>query len=1527
MTPTPAPTGAPATLLTRLLDYILEQSRDVDPRGFDLAKATDLVIRRAAVSGLPGVLLQAVAGEDGDPVWMRVERLQEGRPPAPGDAEIAALLKVPNDPSNAGPAVDEQAIAARVATTARTTGQAGPQAPGGVSPGRADASAAAPYALATELRTRADALLAAYTPLWRAWAETERPRRRSIALYAELFALMQRLRQGESANPSELVWGVGVATWQLAHSGATVPFEYPLITQQLEIAVDAVTLAIELRPRIARPRLEVDAFVACGVAAAVPAEQTVRAAWSAPDAAPLSPFDAASYEPALRLVAGSLQAEGRYEPVRATDAPVPRPTERLVVTDDWVLVARPRRANYLQDDIERLRAWLKDHPEVPAGPAALVTPASSDPIGFTPVAFRGLSSGGARAGGGEVKELFFPLPYNDEQVTIVQQLERAPGVTVQGPPGTGKTHTIANIVCHYLATGRRVLVTSAGEPALRVLQDKIPEAVRPLTVSLLASDREGLKQFEASIRAIQQGVTQLDEQATREGIARTLAAIDRVHAELHAIDRRLDAIAAAQLSDVEVDGVPMRAAKMAELVVAGTGRFGWFTDTPTLEPEHAPPLAEDAIAQLRAARRTLGADLVYVGQALPAPDTFPTPARIAELHGVLVRLRALDEQARAAGTSALRRDDAATLAAARALHGRLAEAQALAAELEAHEDDWPAKLRAKCRHPSFAAEGRALAALFAELDALAVEREGFLMRPVEVSAEALACARTREAVERGARTGKPFGLLPFGGGDARRHVPAIRVSALEPRSADDWAHVQRWYGLHEKVTVVTARWNQFADELGVPALQGGVTALKRIEYAGRAARLAHRLATEFDAELPVAAREVLAQPDESDFRGAAASLARAAGVLALHLSRAELGAAAVARSDLRASLERVPGPLGERLRGFVDTLLGDARVSPEDAAQAFERGLAELRRLGALAAPLRTVSDACARIEAAGAPAWAARLRTEPAPAAGDDPAVPADWRDAWTRARLAAHLEAIESRTELVGLAEQRRDNEAGLARLYREAAAQSAWLATRANTTGAVMAALNGYATAMRRLGKGTGTNAARYRQDAREAMLDAADAVPCWIMSHARVSETMPARVGAFDLVIVDEASQSNLWALPALLRAKQVLVVGDDKQVSPTAGFIEATRIDELRARFLADQPHGVDMTPEKSLYDLAARVFAAHQVMLREHFRCVPPIIAYSNRAFYGGKILPLRIARASERIDPPLVDLYVPHGVRGRQDINEGEAQAIAYEIEALLADPRFEGRTLGVVTLLGGQAHARRVDEVVRQRCDAAELMRREFAVGDAPTFQGSERDIMFLTMVVDRDNCHANAGLPFEQRFNVAASRARDRMYLVRSVQLAELSPNDALRRGLLAHFDTKEAPDAAAAEDLMALCESGFEREVFTALTSRGYRVTPQVPAGGFRIDLVVEGALDRRLAIECDGDAFHGPEQWEADVRRQRVLERAGWVFWRCFASSWVRSPDEVLGELVARLEGMGIEPVGAAGRAAVRVERRVHLNSA
>lgn len=505
-----------------------------------------------------------------------------------------------------------------------------------------------------------------------------------------------------------------------------------------------------------------------------------------------------------------------------------------------------------------------------------------------------------------------------------------------------------------------------------------------------------------------------------------------------------------------------------------------------------------------------------------------------------------------------------------------------------------------------------------------------------------------------------------------------------------------------------------------------------------------------------------------------------------------------------------------------------------------------------------------------------------------------------------------------MLTLSQRRRDLEKLLAQQYEQLVAKSAWLQTKAQASAKVLSALESYRVAVRKIGQGTGPNATRYRRDAQKAMLDAQGAIPCWVMSHAKVSESMPAQLGVFDLVIVDEASQSDLWALPAILRGKKILVVGDDKQVSPSGGFISAAKIVSLRERFLADQPYGQDLTPEKSLYDIASTVFAAERVMLAEHFRCVQPIIAYSNKTFYKNQIRPLRVPKASERIDPPLVDVFIEQGVRGTRDVNKLEAEFIADEIEAILRDPRLRNRTLGVVSLLGPD-QAKYIYNLVVSRVDVAELERRKFACGDAYVFQGSERDIMFLSMVADHSKHHALSGQVFEQRFNVAASRARDRMYLVRSVKLAELSMTD-VRRTLVEHFSAP-LQGAEGEKTLIDLCESGFERDVYAALVDLGYRVTPQVKAGAYRIDMVVEGADDTRLAIECDGDEFHGPDRWPADMQRQRILERAGWVFWRCFASTWSLRKDDVLAELRARLHAMGIEPAGAQERTPLVVESR------
>jgi len=1185
-----------------------------------------------------------------------------------------------------------------------------------------------------------------------------------------------------------------------------------------------------------------------------------------------------------------------------------------------VLLSRPRAINYLFDDLKRLQEKLEAGCLIHDGPLALVTPPSDQLLEFEPISFRGLSSRGNSGGDGGTEELYFPLPYNDEQVTIVQRLKRAAGVTVQGPPGTGKTHTIANVICHYLATGKRVLVTSRGEPALGVLQEKIPEEVRALTVALLTSDRKGIEQFQGSIKAIQHRVSQINPELTRQEIARLQSSIDRAHSELIIIDRKVDEIAIQQLSPIEVDGAPMRAQTLAELVVSGRAVHGWFEDSITLAPEHAPPLSSDESGRLRESRRRLGRDIVYVQARVPSAESFPSIPALGELHDVLVKRESIEDEVRRGDLLPLKATTPEVLEATRNLLLLIDEMIGVVAELEQFGGGWPLELRAKCRQASFASERSALESLFADLDTIIEARAEFLKTPVVFAEAGLSHSRTVEAVARAVETGKPFGFVSLGASDAKEEIAAIRIEGRSPSTPSDWTKVQRWIGLHEQVLTFNTRWNEIHQLLSVPPLNGGVSGLRQLEVVATAARKAHMLATYFDVQFLKGTRSVFERAPETSLSASRSELESVRQQLLRHLTFAELSRAAMQLSDFQEKLAGKSGPVSDTLRHFIEKILGNGEVSRERVCAQYAELLEELRRIATLANDLSFVHDAARWLETSGAPKLASGVRGTPVSETGEDAIFPSTWRDAWNWARVRTYLDAIEARDELLTLARRRREVEGGLARFYREMVAKAAWLATKRNATPKILQALAGYATAIQRIGMGTGPNATRYRRDAREMMFDAAGAVPCWIMNHNRVSEAMPADIGAFDLVIVDEASQSDLWALPAILRGKKILVVGDDKQVSPDAGFRESSRIQELLDRFLVDQPYAAEMTPEKSLYDLAARVFAADQVMLREHFRCVPPIIEYSNRTFYQNQILPLRIPRASERIEPPLVDLYVEGGVRDQRDRNDCEAQAIAEEIAAILKEEKFAGRTIGVVSLLGSD-QAKYIDSVVSQKCDVAELHRRKFLCGDARAFQGSERNIMFLSLVADPTNCKALAGNMFNQRFNVAGSRAQDRMYLVRSVMASDISDRD-LRMTLLSHFDKPLAMNGGETERLIDLCESGFEQQVYTELSSRGYRVIPQVKSGAYRIDMVVEGASDIRLAIECDGDEYHGPDRWQHDMNRQRILERAGWVFWRCFASTWILKKDEVLFELLQRLHAMGIDPLGSAERTSSLVEKRV-----
>src|ERR1700730_2372116 len=240
-----------------------------------------------------------------------------------------------------------------------------------------------------------------------------------------------------------------------------------------------------------------------------------------------------------------------------------------------------------------------------------------------------------------------------------------------------------------------------------------------------------------------------------------------------------------------------------------------------------------------------------------------------------------------------------------------------------------------------------------------------------------------------------------------------------------------------------------------------------------------------------------------------------------------------------------------------------------------------------------------------------------------------------------------------------------------------------------------------------------------------------MPSW-----RVAEQLPGEVGTFDLVIMDEASQSDIKEITTLLRGQKVLVVGDDKQVSPTAAFIENAKIDRLERGFLKNQPFKTLLLPGASLYDLAKVMFPDKFIMLREHFRCVEPIIRFSTQ-FYTEDLIPLRIPTAHERLDPSVVYIHVPAGPGPGDKINHREAEVIVSEIQRIIETPALarmavtnKWRSIGVISLIGSKQAAlinRMLLEVVGEEM----ILRHRMACGDSAIFQGNERDIMFLSMI----------------------------------------------------------------------------------------------------------------------------------------------------------------------------------------------------
>ena len=458
------------------------------------------------------------------------------------------------------------------------------------------------------------------------------------------------------------------------------------------------------------------------------------------------------------------------------------------------------------------------------------------------------------------------------------------------------------------------------------------------------------------------------------------------------------------------------------------------------------------------------------------------------------------------------------------------------------------------------------------------------------------------------------------------------------------------------------------------------------------------------------------------------------------------------------------------------------------------------------------------------------------------------------------------------------------------------------------AISQALKGWKQTVQKIGKGTGKNTNIHKKNAKEKMLLCQKVVPAWIMPLNKVFDTLNPVENKFDIIIIDEASQSDISSLILLYMAKKIIIVGDDKQVSPSDVGVNIDKINMFRRKYIKGKVANDDLYGIRaSLYSIVSTTF--QPISLREHFRSVPEIIGYSNKTSYDNQILPLRDSNSSI-LKPAIID-YKVNGKRDEKSkINRVEAETIVSLIEACLAMKEYKNSTFGVISLLGDE-QAELIQDLIVKRIPATEIENHKILCGNSASFQGDERDIMFISLV---DSSEENKSLrlvgegvegAIRKRYNVAISRAKDQLWIVHSIDKNNLKEGD-LRKELFEYIDSlkENVFDKTAIENITA---SDFENEVARHLSEKNYTIKQKWRVGSYDIDMVAIYD-DKKIAIECDGKTLnHTEEEVIANLEEQEILERCGWEFIRVRASEYFRNPEKAIKDLIIQLDDKGVYP--------------------
>lgn len=1117
------------------------------------------------------------------------------------------------------------------------------------------------------------------------------------------------------------------------------------------------------------------------------------------------------------------------------------------------------------------------------------------------------------------------------QTKVIEEVRHGASLVVQGPPGTGKSQTITNLIAAAAHDGKSVLFVAEKMAALSVVHDRLVKAgLRDVCLELhsrTANKKALALELGRTLSASAQALPEVGDPAR---LRRTRDELNRITALLHAA--------------LPPSGqTPFRA--LAEIV----GFIGKGAPPPAIALDGLETLDGDAQAAALAAiaahvgaRARTGPPEQHPFRGTQAIDLQP-PERSrlqGELDAAVSALDALTAEA-APVAQALQQPAPETLAEVGALCAGLAclanppteppaDAATTVPQLFAHAAQ-PRLLEGLQAGADWAAAQQAAAADFATVawtadvaalrPALAKGQASFLYRIFggyrRASAELatlLAAPLPGAAAERLALADR---LLEV---QARRRRLAEEEPALQAVLGPEWRgertpfaallRAARWLA-EVRRTIAFTRPAQLLGALAALPDPSGTAAALRQRAAGCRERVHAPLAR---LRLDLAAAgigeggAVAGTHAEAGLRGADAgadvggpdaggspALDRAA-LAELRAACAQMGAAPAAYADWT-ELARSIAAADQAGAGAIVHALREGRLQAARATEEFRYACAEAR--------------------------WNAARRARP-----ELDALPALDRHALVELFRTLEQERLEATRKLV------------LSRHFEQ----------MPRGTVGEMGVIRG------EIGRKRGHKPVRWVMKNAGAMVQRIK--PVMLMSPISVAQFLPPGSVAFDLLVIDEASQIRPEdALGVIARARQIVVVGDQKQLPPTS-FFDRLADDDADNDFDEDDalPAGATAADMESILSLC-EARGLRQRMLEWHYRSrAPSLIRVSNAEFYGDRLV---LPPSPLQLDPDyglrfrrVPGVYARGGSGlGRQGTNRIEAEAVVRAMaEHARAWPEL---SLGVVAFSKAQADMlTEVLELERRRDPVLDALLREGGAEDVfvkniENVQGDERDVILISVGYGPQQAGGRLeamtfgpinGEGGERRLNVLFSRARVRCEVFASFEPGDIDPSRVSREGPRVLKRFLEFAQSGILDERLATglgADSPFEEDVAAAIRALGYLADPQVGTAGFRIDVGVrhpERPGQYLVAVECDGAAYHRAI-WarERDRLRQDILENLGWRFHRIWSTDWFHHRAREIERLRSALEAAraatanGIRVRGAnhgAGRGQPHGEARV-----